>query len=193
MIRWVPSLTAAAIACAVQPFVTGDPVLHVLVQMPACALVGALLPIRRAAIPLRWPLHWAGPLLVLALTTLLIWMLPRSVDAALLSWSGHFAKFISLPLLLGLPLRLVWPVLGPVLRGFLKAQALSMLLLLGFVYTHAPLRLCNSYLVDDQQRLGLGFALAAAGLAVIWITQAFARPASSALKGLNHDLPSLGQ
>lgn len=189
MIRWAPSLAAAAVAYAVQPFVATDPVLHVLVQMPACVLVGALLPLGRASLPA----HWTGPLLVLVLTTLLIWMLPRSVDAALLRWSGHFAKFLTLPLLLGLPLRLVWPQLGPVLRGFLKAQALSMLLLLGFVYTHAPLRLCNSYLVDDQQRLGVGFALAALGLALIWIAQAFARPSSPDVKGLNNDLPSLGQ
>ena len=187
MIRWVPGLAAAVTACGVQPFVASDPVLHVLVQMPACALIGALLPMRCASVPL----HWTGSLLVLALTTLLIWMLPRSVDTALLSWSGHFAKFLTLPLLLGVPLRLVWPHLGPVLRGFLKAQALSMLLVLGFLYTHAPLRLCNSYLLDDQQRLGHGFALAALGLALTWVAQAFTRPSSSK-KGLKHDLPSLG-
>ena len=78
-------------------------------------------------------------------------------------------------------------------NDFIKAQSVSMLLLLAFVYTHAPLRICNSYLVDDQQRLGIGFAFVAIGLALIWIVQAFTWSVTATLKGLNHDIPSLGQ
>ena len=189
MIGWLLALSAFGLGCVAQIWAASDPVIHVLLQMPLLALAGAALPLRSQAISA----HWAGPLFVLTLTTALIWMLPRSVDAALTGWPGHIAKFLTIPLLLGLPLRLSWPRMGLILRGFIKAQSVSMLLLLAFVYTHAPLRICNSYLVDDQQRLGIGFAFVAIGLALIWIVQAFTWSVTATLKGLKHDIPSLGQ
>ena len=168
MIVWVGSLALIA-ALAAQPFVASDPVVHVLVQMPALVAAGVALAVR-----LRLPGNLTGAALILALVTGAIWMLPRSVDAALITQGGLTAKFITLPLLCGAPLALSWPRLRPVLRGFLKAQAISMLLLLSFLYTHAPLRICNSYLVDDQQRLGMGFAYAAVVLTLIWLIPVFA-------------------
>jgi hypothetical protein len=164
-------VAAATLACIIQPFVAGDPVVHVLVQMPALVIVGAVLGAR-----LHLPAAFVGPALILALTAGAIWMLPRSVDAALITRTGLAAKFITLPLLCGVPLALSWPRIGPVLRGFLKAQAVSMLLLLGFLYTHAPLRICNSYLVDDQQRLGMGFVYVACALTLIWLVPVFTGP-----------------
>lgn len=168
---WVLGLLAVAVAGIVQPFVASDPVVHVLVQMPALVIAGAMLGARFCV-----PVNWAGAALILALTTGAVWMLPRSVDAALITWTGLVAKFVTLPLLCGVPLALSWPRIGPVLRGFLKAQAVSMLLLLGFLYTHAPLRICNSYLVDDQQRLGMGFVYVACALTMIWLVPVFTGP-----------------
>ncbi|WP_291729743.1 hypothetical protein [Leisingera sp. F5] len=156
------ALLATAEAVALQGAAAGSPIQHVLVQMPLLVLAGFLL---------GWDLHcrrdWAGPLLLTALTVFLFWMLPRNVDWALTP-AGELAKYLSLPLLLGVPLRLSWPWLGPVLRGFLKANALSMLGVLGFLYTHAPVRICNSYLVSAQQDLGFAFLYLAAGLACLW-------------------------
>ena len=162
---------AFAFALGMQPFVGSDLVVHVLLQMPALVLAGAAFALNRAM-----PGHLVGALLILALVTGAIWMLPRSVDAALITQTGLVAKFVTLPLLCGAPLALSWPRIGPVLRGFLKAQTISMLLFLSFLYIHAPLRICNSYLIDDQQRLGQGFAYAAAVLALIWLVPVFARP-----------------
>ena len=182
MSAWLwPALFFASALCT-QPFVAADPVTHVLVQMPLLALAGATLPVR----PL--PREVIGAAFVLALVTVAVWMLPRSVDAALTGWAGHVAKFLTLPLLFGLPLALSWNRLGPVLRGFVKAQCISMLLLLAFLYTHAPLRICNSYLVSDQQRLGLGFAVAAIALALAWIVPAFVAPGQDTTKGNRYDL-----
>lgn len=174
---WAPAVLFFLVACAVQPFVAGDPVVHVLVQMPALVIAGALLGLR-----LTLPKTCAGAALILALTTAAIWMLPRSVDAALISWAGMAAKFLTLPLFCGAPLALSWPKIGPVLRGFLKGQALSMLLVLGFLYTHAPLRICKSYLVDDQLRLGVGFVYVACGLALIWLVPVFTGPLKLSFK-----------
>ncbi|RMF34989.1 MAG: hypothetical protein D6754_13990 [Alphaproteobacteria bacterium] len=140
---------------------------HVLVQMPMLALSGALvaplLPVGHG----RWNAGgWAS--LIAALSCLAVWMLPRSVDAALADPRWEAAKLVSLPLFLGLPLAAGWARAHPLLRGVLKAQAVSMAAVMAFLYTHAPARLCNSYLIEDQQRLGLGFLAVAAGLAVIW-------------------------
>ena len=77
-------------------------------------------------------------------------------------------KFLSVSLLVGAPLGMAWSRLHPLLRGFVKAQSVSMLGVLGFLYTHAPVRICNSYLVSDQERLGVGFLLVAGGLAACW-------------------------
>ncbi len=144
------------------------PLTHVLVQLPMLALAGAVL---APVLPLgrgEWNRGgWAC--LIVAGTGIAFWMLPRSIDAALSNPLWETGKILSLPLIIGLPLRLGWARAHPLLRGVLKAQALSMLGVLAFLYTHAPVRLCNAYLVEDQQRLGLGFLALALVLAVAWV------------------------
>ena len=110
----------------------------------------------------------------------------------LLTWMGHVAKFAMLPILIGLPLRLAWGRLDPVLRGFCKAQAVSMSLILAFLYTHSPLRICNSYLLEDQQRLGVAFFVVGIGLIVVWAVPIFLPFSLTLKKGKDHELPNLG-
>jgi len=153
-----------------------DPVTHVLIQLPLLALAGAAL--ASAVVPHhRQPASgWnAGgvPMLLLAIFTIAFWMLPRMIDAALIDDWVEFGKFITVPGLIGMPLVLGWRQAHPLLRGFLKAQAISMLGVMAFLYTHAPLRICNAYLVADQERLGLGFLAAAIALAIIWTVAVF--------------------
>jgi len=144
------------------------PLTHVLVQMPLLALAGAVL---AQALPLgrgAWNRGgWAC--LVVAGFGIAFWMLPRSIDATLSRPLWEAGKIVSLPLLVGLPLWLGWVRAHPLLRAVLKAQAISMLGVLAFLYTHAPVRLCNAYLVEDQQRLGLGFLALALALAAGWV------------------------
>ncbi|MEO9682344.1 MAG: hypothetical protein ABJF86_15795 [Tateyamaria sp.] len=187
MSRFVASGVLFALGCLAQIWVAADPVIHVLVQMPLLAAAGYVLP-RRFILPRSG----VGPVLILAFVALTIWMLPRSVDAALSSYTWHLAKFVTIPLGIGFALSLSWPCIGPVLRGFIKAQLVSMLLFLGFLYTHAPIRICNSYLIDDQHRLGLGFAYVAIGLALYWIVPVFIGPPTSAQKGNTHDIRGHG-
>ena len=171
------------LACLIQPWVAADPVLHVLAQFPLLAAAGYVLPVT-----LRLNRAAVGPTLIIGLVFIAIWMLPRSVDAALGDPLWHIGKFVTIPLAIGLPLRLSWGRIGLVLQGILKAQAVSMLLLLGFLYTHAPVRICNSYLINDQIQLGYGFVYAAAGLAILWIIPAFlGHPLSLSTKGSKHE------
>ncbi len=169
------------LAAITQMWVAADPVIHVLVQFPLLGLCGYLLGRDRFI-----PGHWAGSALALAIFFFLFWMLPRSIDDALAHWQIHVMKFITLPLGTGLPLALSWKYLPPVLKGFLKAQCITMFGILGFLYTHAPVRICNSYLLDDQIRLGYGFFYLACGLSVFWTIPVFTGRqfrASPALQG----------
>ncbi len=161
--RFHIALALFTAALVVQPGVASDPVLHMLVQFPLLGAAGYML-----GGGIRIGDTWTGAVLIGAIAVLLFWMLPRSLDAAVTSWPMLFAKFVTLPLGVGLPLGLVWRQLNPILRGFLKAETISMLGVLGFLYTHAPVRICNSYLVDDQIRLGYGFFYLAVALATCW-------------------------
>lgn len=64
-----------------------------------------------------------APLEARPLTHVLVQLPMQALAGAL--WEA--GKFVSLPLLVGLPLRLGWARAHPLLRGVLKAQALSML------------------------------------------------------------------
>lgn len=149
-----------------------DPVTHVLVQLPLLAVAGALVADCFSIDGGAWNRGGITSLLF-ALFAIAFWMLPRSIDAALTSPEVALAKFISIPLLVGAPLAMGWKRAHPLLRGFLKAQAISMLGILAFLYTHAPIRICNAYLRSDQERLGYGFLFAAFGLALLWIIPLF--------------------
>jgi hypothetical protein len=76
--------------------------------------------------------------------------------------------FVSLPFLVGLPLAAGWARAHPLTRAVIKAQSVSMLAVMAFLYTHAPMRLCNAYPVEDQYRLGIGFL--ALAFAAAWTT-----------------------
>lgn len=149
-----------------------DPVTHVLVQLPLLIIAGWLLVPKWVDRAYHWNKGGITTLLV-ALTGILFWMLPRSIDAALASPMVEIVKFITLPLLVGVPLKLGWKVAHPLVIGFLKAQTISMLAVAAFIYIHAPQRLCNAYLIDAQERLGYGFLYAAFLVSICWIIPLF--------------------
>jgi hypothetical protein len=143
---------------------------HVLVQMPLLALSGWLLGAAIAPGLDNIMQCWnrcglAG--LTLATFTALFWMLPRSVDGAV-QYSGYeMLKFLSLPCA-GAALALSLQRTHVLLAGVLKANLVSMLGVLAWLYTTAPVRLCNSYLVSDQRMLGVGMAFFGCFLALNW-------------------------
>ncbi len=97
--------------------------------------------------------------LLLASLAGLLWMLPRAMDAAVEEPAVTLAKFISVPLLIGLPIALSWPRAGFVVRGIVLAEVMAMALRLGWLYLISPQRLCTNYLLGDQQRLGLSLII----------------------------------
>jgi len=95
-------------------------------------------------------------------------MLPRMLDAALRGALVEAAKLTTVPLLVGAPLAVSWPLLPPVARGFVWANLISHAAVLGWVYSVAPNRLCTSYLFDQQAALGTALLIVAIALLLGW-------------------------
>lgn len=130
---------------------------QMLVQIPLLIIVGYLL---RSALPPRlltvvdgWNRNGISGL-VLATFATAFWMLPRSLDVAATEPLATAAKFASVPLLIGLPMGLSWPSMNFVVRGVFILELIAMFFRLGWLYMISPIRLCNNYLLDDQQRSG---------------------------------------
>jgi hypothetical protein len=141
-----------------------------------------LFAINLGALELRLTEPIANAITLIAIFTILIWMLPRFIDLSLVNPIAELAKFISLSILVGGSLAISWEKSNPFLRGFMKANAISMLGVLAFLYIHAPVRICNSYLVSDQERLGYAFLLSAIALGIAWSIPLFAPPLNESKK-----------
>jgi len=142
---------------------------QMLVQLPLLAVAGwlsaAWLPeaVRRPVA--RWNRSGITGLLLASVTSM-VWMLPRVMDAALTDPRVTWAKLLTVPLLVGVPVALSWPRAGFVVRGVVLVEVIATTIRLGWLYLISPDRLCGNYLLDDQQRLGrtllvIGFAILA--------------------------------
>lgn len=144
---------------------------QMLVQIPLLVAVGwplsRVVPARILAGVGRWNHRGiAGLVLVTAVST--FWMLPRSLDAATSHPLMAAAKYLSVPLVIGLPFAVSWPHMGFVVRGVFLAEFVATFFRLGWLYLISPIRLCNNYALDDQQRLG-GYMLAIGGGLLVWL------------------------
>ena len=146
---------------------------HVLIEIPLLIIIGI------TAGSLMKP-RWSGvlnaisiPGLLLACFTLAFWMIPRWLDASLNNEFVASIKYLSLPLLVGIPLALCWHSLHPIARGMVKIEFVAMLLRLGWLYLISPNRLCNNYLLSEQQELGYAFIILGFAFGLIWLIQVF--------------------
>lgn len=174
----IPAASLIVLACAAgNRWLVADPVLHVLLQLPLLAASGSLLvPPQRVVADWRWAAGGIAPL-IMALNGVAFWMLPRSIDGAVDGGMMSLAKFVSLPVI-GALITVCWRRGHALLLAFVKAQVVSMAGFLAFLYTHSPVRLCNSYLIDDQWRLGVAFLWLGVALAGYWALGLFRVPAS---------------
>lgn len=145
-------------------------ILQMMVQIPLLALAGWWLrPLlsRRITDPLlAWNRSGISGF-VLASLTAMIWMLPRTMDAALEMPWVEMAKFTGVPLLIGVPLGISWPYAGFVARGVLLVETTATAFRLGWLYLTSPQRLCSNYLLSDQQWLGKIMIVTGAAMSAI--------------------------
>ena len=151
-------------------------VVHMTVQLPLLACTGYLLAtVIRPREP-RWlaEADWLGiPGLLLVIFATSFWMLPRMLDAALANPLIDLAKFLSLPLFVGLPLGLSWPRMPALGRAFVWANFIPKLGAIGGLYLAAPVRLCAYYRFDQQAITGAVLIAIAAALGLTWFIVAF--------------------
>lgn len=135
---------------------------HMLIQIPALVLAGYWLRLNSR------PVNHAGDLTLSISCWLwvlfagMFWMLPISLDKALIYSSWDILKIITL-ILSGYLLK---PALaGPkVLSLFFVGSTIMMLFSVGHFYQNSESRLCNSYLIASQQTAGQGLMVIAAVL-----------------------------
>ncbi len=146
---------------------------HMLIQIPLLALAGWM--IGRALFSSLFS-DWNErgiPGLLVALFAMLFWMIPRWLDAALSEPLWEVVKFITIPLLIGAPLAISWPRMSSFTRAVVWTNAISMLVVIGWLYVAAPLRVCNNYLVNQQEAFGYMAIYLALAIALYWIGTAF--------------------
>lgn len=143
---------------------------HMLIQLPTVALLGAFLriPDLLTRVLEKWDRSGLASLLA-AVFTAAFWMLPRNLDAAVGDTGMDAAKFVSLMLFVGMALRWSWPRLPSLARGVVWSQLAAMMMVMGWVYLAAPVRVCVNYGMSQQHLAGYGFIAASLTLGV-WLT-----------------------
>ena len=144
---------------------------HMLLQYPALLLAGFLL--GRAVPPAaaRWAAGWnalgiSGMTAVSLILALL--MIPRVLDLALVDARIEALKVGAL-VFAGAIVRPSWRSAGLIVQAFFVGGVVMMTIVAGDLYQDAPLRLCNAYRLDDQQRLGEKLVLIATMAGTGWV------------------------
>jgi len=144
---------------------------HMLVQYVGLLLAGCLVV---EGLPGRWLRRlqrWnelgiaglAGSALALA-----VLMVPRVLDLALVDMRVESLKLSAL-VLCGAALGLSWRRAGIVVQVFFLGNVLAMTAVVGILYQDSGMRVCNAYLLDDQQNLGRALIWIAVGIATVWL------------------------
>ena len=176
--RLVPLAAALWLALWAPPLrlaLEHDMAAHMAGQLPLLIATGLLLApaVRRFEPRALAEADFLGiPGLVLVGFATSLWMLPRMLDRALADPLVDLAKFLSLPLLGGLPLGLSWRRMPGLGRAFVWANFIPKLGAIGGLYLAAPTRLCAYYRLDQQTAagwtlIGVAAALAIASFAVV--------------------------
>lgn len=150
----------AAFAPSLPPFkflLASSMVIHMLVQIPALILAGYCLNVINR--PISTSISFSLSCWLWILLTSMFWMLPISLDKALINANWDTFKIITL-VLSGILLKPAFA--GPkVLSLFFAGSSLMMLFSVGHFYQDSESRLCNSYLLASQQTTGTGLMLMA--------------------------------
>ncbi len=104
------------------------------------------------------------------------WTMPRSMDEALTTQGMEVFKFISLPILAGVPLRDSWKKLKPIVKNIVFYFFIFVFFGMGWLYIDSPVQLCNNYLIIEQITLGWGFITTAICMVIYLIYVAFVDP-----------------
>jgi hypothetical protein len=167
LVLWLPPVRSA---------LESDMALHMAMQMPLLIALGVLVAAAARGHEPRWlaGADWLGiPGVVAVVLGTSFWMLPRALDQAVADWRVDLLKFLSLPLLAGMPLGSSWRRMPPLGRAFVWANFIPKLGAVGGLYLGAPTRLCAYYRLDQQELAGWTLIAIAVALGLTWFIAAF--------------------
>jgi hypothetical protein len=167
LVLWLPPVRGA---------LESDMALHMAVQMPVLIALGILIAAAACPHEPRWlaAADWLGiPGILAVVLGTSFWMLPRALDQAVSDPRIDLVKFLTLPLLVGLPLGLSWRRMPPLGRAFIWANFIPKLGAVGGLYLGAPTRLCAYYRLDQQELAGWTLIAIAFALGMTWFIAAF--------------------
>ncbi len=130
---------------------------HMLFQIPMLILAGNLLKNKPKKLDYSLVESTAQWLWIYLSTT--FWMLPISLDKALLYPEWDFFKVLSL-LITGAVIKVVFHSNRQLALFFIGSMAM-MFFFVGFYYQQTDTRLCNAYLIESQQVTGIGLIIIA--------------------------------
>lgn len=175
----VASTALLVIAVFFRQSMTATMVLHMLVHIPVILVAGVLagqaglLDVKPGApgCKVHWLAKYNGhgiPGLLAVAFMMAYWMIPRSLDNVLVSDIASIAKFAGL-FIAGLLLLDSLRRADSVIKLFFLGNFVWMTAIVGLVYQENPARLCNSYLMGDQEATGFGLVIVAAVLPMLWL------------------------
>jgi len=173
-LRWLLALLPLALLWpTLRHAIESRMLLHMLLEWPLLFVAGwsahrLFGPWLRALAVLDWR-GWSGAVFVSCVA--IFWMLPSSIDAALLSTPMAAAKYASW-WLAGAVLAASWRRMDPEVLLFFVGNLSWMTATAGMLYLDTPQRLCVSYLIDDQRWTGTGLIVLAVGLGVVAMRRA---------------------
>jgi len=166
--RFVAGTAALSIALGCAPWLEASMLRHMFIQFPLLLLCGWLLsgPLAKPSWPRRLDEYGITGLTLLLFVSA-YWMIPRALEMSLTSHIAQAGKVASLvllgALLPGSLSRSPW-----VVQLFFLGNFGAMMAIAGIQYQNMPQRLCNAYLLDDQNLTGVALVMASILISILW-------------------------
>lgn len=165
-LMFVPSVRATAEASMVRYMVGVTPLL-----LMAGWIFAGLPPLRR--LNPRWN-ELGIPGFLIASSVLTVWMIPNALDVATGQANVDAVRTLT-TFAAGAALRLSMLEAGLVVQTFFVGHAVTMTVFVGVLFQSMPQRLCNVYLVSDQEHAGLGLVVLGSAAGLVWVCSVWRR------------------
>lgn len=170
------------LALVFKPWLTSSMALHMLVHIPLILIAGAFAAMawlgggrrsmlsQHSSLLLEYRKYNAHGLAGLLFVTLMMayWMIPKSLDQVLVSAMANSLKFVGL-FVAGMVLFDSLGRADKVVKLFFLGNFSWMTAIVGLLYQDNPTRLCNFYLLGDQEMAGRGLVILAVVLPAVWL------------------------
>ncbi|MBX2930775.1 MAG: hypothetical protein KF781_02375 [Chitinophagaceae bacterium] len=126
---------------------------HQLIQLPAMLLLGILLAYCFSTLAIQ-DMYWGIAILIFIMASFIFWMLPHSIDVAVIN--KHFNRVMHINMLLsGFLLILVFRKIFFEVKILFLGMITAMLLASGITLSVFNMLLCSSFSIEQQKQTGL--------------------------------------